>query len=192
VVIDSRGMNTANPEQLKPGGYEWYDRSLVDLAELIRTRTRLPMLHDVSPTVLPAGSADDVALYCGWYSVRNYVPACRFSLGAIAVHVASFELVSLRNEGEKGWVRGLLNDGAVASMGPVAEPYLMAFPRADDFFPLLLTGRFTLAEAYWRTQPTTSWMMVLIGDPLYRPFAKNPALSPDDLPPRLKKLLAAP
>ena len=191
VVLDARGLKAANPEKLTIGSYEWYDASIVDLAGLIRGKTKLPMLHDVSPTVLPAGSADGVALYCGWYSVRNYVPACRFAVGAVAFHVASFELVNLRNPNEKGWVRGLLNDGAVASIGPVAEPYLMAFPRADDFFPLLMTGQVTLAEAYWRTQPTVSWMMALIGDPLYRPYAKEPALKVEELPERLGKIVGS-
>jgi hypothetical protein len=31
----------------------------------------------------------------------------------------------------------------------------------------------TLAECYWRTEPFTSWMQTLIGDPLYRPFKNH-------------------
>ena len=187
IVLDARGLKGKGGV----GTYEWYDQSIVDLAELLRAKAKTPVLLDVSPTVLPAGSANDVAIYCGWYSVRNYVPACRFAVGAVALHVASFELVNLRNPEEKGWVRGLLNDGAVASMGPVAEPYLMAFPKADEFFPLLLTGKLTLAECYWRTQPTVSWMMTLIGDPLYRPYFKSPVLRGEDLPERLRGILKA-
>ena len=48
-------------------------------------------------------------------------------------------------------MRGLLIDGVVGTLGPVAEPYLQSFPTADEFFPLLLTGKLTLAEVYWRT-----------------------------------------
>jgi hypothetical protein len=35
---------------------------------------------------------------------------------------------------------------------------------------LLLDGRLTLAEVYALSKPFWSWQMVLIGDPLYRPF----------------------
>ncbi len=60
-----------------------------------------------------------------------------------------------------------------ATIGPVYEPYLVAFPRPDGFFAELLEGERTLVEAYYRTKPFNSWMMVLVGDPLYRPFGKE-------------------
>ena len=62
-----------------------------------------------------------------------------------------------------------------ATLGPVSEPYLIAFPLPDDFFPLLMTGKQSLLEVYFRTVPHLSWQMILIGDPLYTPFRKNPA-----------------
>src|SRR5262249_57076202 len=105
---------------------------------------------------------------------------------AVGFHVASFELISLHDRNEKGWVRGLLNDGVAATLGPVAEPYLQSFPPADEFFPLLLTGKLTLSEVYWRTTPMVSWMQTCIGDPLYTPFKNNPALKPHDLPKPLR------
>ena len=126
-----------------------------------------------------------MALYCGWYSVHNYVPGMKFNRGAVGYHVASFELVSLRQH-EGGWVRGLLYAGVVGSVGPVAEPYLHSFPAPDEFFPLLLTGKMTLAEVYWTTVPLASWMQTCIGDPLYTPYAKNPAMKVQDLPDVLK------
>jgi uncharacterized protein (TIGR03790 family) len=142
---------------------------------------------DENPEVLPANSAEDVAIYCGWYSVRHYVPCCRFNPGAVGFHIASFEMSELHNPRETGWCRGLLKDGVVGTVGPVNEPYLHAFPAADEFFPLLMTGKLTLAEVYWKTTPLTSWKMAAIGDPLYRPYAKNPALKPEDLPEGLRK-----
>ena len=65
----------------------------------------------------------------------------------------------------------MLNRGVTATVGAVAEPYLPAFPLPLDFFRELFDGR-CLAEAYYRTNPFNSWQMVLIGDPLYRPFRK--------------------
>ena len=93
---------------------------------------------------------------------------------------------------EHGWVRGLLSDGVVGTLGPVAEPYLESFPKADEFFPLLLTGKLTLAEVYWRTLPWSSWMQDLIGDPLYTPYKSDPPLKVEDLPPGLAGALQPP
>lgn len=183
VVIDSR--NIANDPGRKQG-FGLYDQSLRNLNAILRAQSRLKVTFDDAPEVLPAGSAKDVAIYCGWYSLRNYVPACTFSKGAVGFHVASYEMVSLRAAQEKGWAAGLINDGVVATIGPVWEPYLHAFPPADDFFPLLMTGQMTLAEVYWRVNPLVSWMQTAIGDPLYRPYAKDPPLRTSDLPMRLQ------
>jgi hypothetical protein len=101
-------------------------------------------------------------------------------------------MITLKREDPRGWVRGLLTDGIAATLGPVAEPYLQAFPTADDFFPLLLTGKLTLAEVYWKTTPWTSWMISMIGDPLYTPYKTNPALTIEDLPPRLQGIFHSP
>jgi uncharacterized protein (TIGR03790 family) len=64
----------------------------------------------------------------------------------------------------------MLEDGVCATIGPVYEPYLVAYPRPEEFFALLLQGDLTLVECYYHTKPFNSWMMTLIGDPLYRPF----------------------
>jgi len=79
-----------------------------------------------------------------------------------------------------------MTDGVVATLGPVAEPYLHAFPQPDEFFPLLCTGRLTLAEVYWYSNPLVSWMNTCVGDPLYTPFRVNPPLKVEDLPPNLR------
>lgn len=185
VVIDSRGISPREPGG-KPSGYGMYDQTLRNLADTVRTSTQFPLLLDTRDAVLPPDSASGVAVYAGWYSVRHYIPSSTFVPGAVGFHIASFELQSLRAPGERGWVANLLNNGVAATLGPVAEPYLHAFPPADEFFPLVLEGRLTLAEAYWRTTPMTSWMMALVGDPLYRPFARNPAIVPEALPARLR------
>lgn len=38
-----------------------------------------------------------------------------------------------------------------------------------------MTGKLSLLEVYFHTVPHLSWQMILIGDPLYTPFRKNPA-----------------
>ncbi|GMU25082.1 MAG: hypothetical protein AMXMBFR13_51530 [Phycisphaerae bacterium] len=171
VYIDARGIKMA------PSGHGQYDQYLRDLATLLWKHTPLTVRLDNRSEVFQQGQCPKAMLYCGWYSLRNYVDAFDFVPGAVAVHIASFEAISLKRRGERGWCAGLLADGASATVGPVAEPYLHSFPRPDDFFGLLLTGRFTLAEVYAYTSPLNSWMQMLLGDPLYRPFAKAPLLT---------------
>jgi uncharacterized protein (TIGR03790 family) len=191
IVLDSRSI-FSKPNTPASGGYGWYDQSIRNLADLLKTKSKIQVLHDDSPNLLPANSTTDIALYCGWYSLRNYIPPGRFNPGSVGFHVASAEMVSLHSDNERGWCRGLLNDNIAATLGPVAEPYLHAFPLADDFFPLLLTGKLPLAEVYWRTNLLTSWMINMIGDPLYTPYQSNPALKTTDLPPRLHHLFDPP
>jgi uncharacterized protein (TIGR03790 family) len=65
----------------------------------------------------------------------------------------------------------MLVHGVTATLGAVAEPYLNAFPDPRDFFLELIEGK-SLVEAFYRTQPFCSWQIILIGDPLYKPFGK--------------------
>lgn len=181
VALDSRGNHSGDP-------YGQFDQLIRDLGELLKSKTKLQVVQDDRDAVFAPGSVKDVAVYCGWYALRNYTRGFEFHRGAVAYHIASLEMVSLRNPGEKGWVPNLLRDGAVASLGPVDEPYLHAFPKPTEFVPLLLTGKLTLAEVYWKTTPLSSWMTACIGDPLYRPYAKNPPLKVADLPPDLQRI----
>lgn len=192
-VVDRRGLpaNSTNKDG-KPDGFGPFDQTLQTLANLVRERTELPVLLDDRAAVIPATAAvKDVGLYCGWYSVGKYVRAFDFNEGAVGYHIASFELLTLHRPTD-GWCANLLRDGVVGTLGPVAEPYLHAFPLPDEFFPLLLTGKLTLAETYWSTSPLTSWMMTLVGDPLYNPFKLNPQITSEELPERLRPALSMP
>lgn len=183
IVLDSRGRPASDP-------YGKYDQTLRNLHDLLSEKTTLKITFDDKESLIPAHSIKDpIAIYCGWYSLRNYYPPGNFARGAVGFHVASFELITLRGRGERGWVRGLLSDGICGTLGPVAEPYLQSFPPADEFFPLLMTGKLTLAEVYWRTTPMASWMQTCIGDPLYNPYKRNPPLKVEDLPATLRGLL---
>lgn len=182
VALDARGKSPPDP-------YGVYDQTIRNFAHLVQAKTTLQVTLDDKEALFSPGSVKNVALYCGWYSLRNYVPGCQFNRGAVGFHIASSELVSLRTPRERGWVHGLLEDGVVGTLGPVAEPYLHSFPPADEFFPLLLTGKLTLAEVYWRSNPLVSWMQSFIGDPLYTPYKVHPALALTDLPEPLQAAL---
>ena len=188
VAVDSRGIPPVNAAG-KLDDFGIYDQSMRDFAKTVKRVGNLPLVTDDSPSVFKPNSVSNVAVYCGWYSLRNYVPGCSFVPGAVGFHIASLEMISLHEPNETGWVHGLLKDGCVATLGAVAEPYLQSFPNPTDFFGLLLTGKLTLAEVYWKTTPMASWMIDMIGDPLYRPFAAHPALTEADLPAELQTAL---
>lgn len=171
--IDARGIT-------RDDGYRPYDQNLRDLAALMKARTSWPTVIDDRPALFGPGECPDTALYCGWYSLRRFVPAFSFAQGAVGYHIASSEAVNLRDRGEQGWCKRMLEEGIAATLGPVDEPYLHAFPLPRDFFGLLLSGRFTLAECYAYSNNFNSWMMILLGDPLYRPFAGRPLLDLED------------
>ncbi len=163
--IDSRGRVTND-------AYGQYDQSLRDLAALIRTSTKLTLKEETTGALFPPGSCPGTALYCGWYSLRTYVPAFTFVEGAVGYHIASYEAETLHDPNSRQWCPALLQAGITATLGPVAEPYLPAFPQPRAFFAELFNGT-CLVEAYYRTNPYNSWQMTLLGDPLYRPFKKN-------------------
>jgi uncharacterized protein (TIGR03790 family) len=189
IAIDARGKAPID-DKGNLDVFGEFDETLRHLAEVVRLKTPMKIKLDDQDLVFPPHSVKNVALYCGWYSVSNYIPGCDFNPGAVGYHVASYELTSLHSPSSL-WVRGLLNDGVVATLGAVAEPYLSAFPKPDDFFPLLLTGKLTMAEVYWKTTPMASWMITFIGDPLYTPYKQHPLMKVEDLPPGLRRVFKA-
>ena len=170
--LDARGLTG----QAAPGNYVWFDQHLLHLFDLLKKYSDMKVVLDKQPGVFPPGSCPDAALYCGWYSLGNYVPAFTWNKGAVGYHVASSEATTLKQPGAKVWCKRMLEEGVAATLGPVAEPYLSSFPLPDQFFPLLMTGKSTLLEVYFLTVPQVSWMQILIGDPLYQPFKNRPAV----------------
>jgi uncharacterized protein (TIGR03790 family) len=152
------------------GMYAKFDNYIHDTAMLVKNRTKLKVGEETTSALFQPGQCPDTVLYCGWYSLAKYVDAFDFVVGAVGYHIASFEAINLRDPQSTQWCPSMLRDGITATLGPVAEPYLHTFPRPDEFFSQLLNGK-QLVEAYYRTKPFNSWQMLLIGDPLYRPFA---------------------
>lgn len=134
----------------------------------------VPVILDNVPAIFPAGfPVTDAALYYGWYewAMSGGVSTSEkpFRRGAVAVHIQSFSARTLRDP-NANWVAPLLTRGAAASMGNVYEPYLDLTPHLDIFNERLLQG-FTLAESAYMSMKVLSWMGIVAGDPLYRPFA---------------------
>ncbi|MCC6492599.1 MAG: TIGR03790 family protein [Pirellulales bacterium] len=172
--FDARGLAKLDNTPHAPGSYEDFDRALLITARGIEEQTDLEAVLDEQPALFQAGQCPQAALYCGWYSLGKYVDAFDWAPGAVAYHLASSEAVTLHKADSQVWCKRMLEDGVAATIGPVVEPYLFAFPRPEEFFALLLRGELTLVECYYETQPFNSWAMTLIGDPLYRPFKNRP------------------
>lgn len=153
-------------------GYAFYDRAIHYAARLVEKSGRMPVTIDSKDSLFQPGQCPNAALYCGWYSLGQYVDAFTWVRGAVGFHIASSECQTLKNKESQVWCKRMLEKGVAATLGPVAEPYVQAFPLPDVFFGLLLDGQLSLAECYALSNPFWSWRMVLIGDPLYRPFKK--------------------
>ena len=167
--IDSRGIEQSK-KSFSPG---YYDESLRDLAVLIQFRTDMLVKQERTEELFAPGTAPQTAIYCGWYSLKKYIDAFDFVDGAIGYHISSLEAADLRDPNSANWCPAMLSDGVTATLGAVAEPYLHAFPEPRVFFLELFNGR-CLVEAYYHTKPFNSWQLLLIGDPLYRPFETTP------------------
>ncbi|MFO8033291.1 MAG: TIGR03790 family protein [Desulfohalobiaceae bacterium] len=157
-----------DPGQDKTSGYKFYDQSLHRAADKVRQHGQLEVQVDASQELFQPGDCPQTALYCGWYSLAKYVPAFEWQPGAVGFHIASQECQSLRR-GEY-WCKRMLEEGVAATLGPVGEPYVQSFPVPNMFFALLLEG-YSLSETFLLSNPFWSWKMVLVGDPLYQPFA---------------------
>jgi uncharacterized protein (TIGR03790 family) len=186
VVIDARGIAfDPNAKGDIGTGYAGYDQSFREAAALLES-AGLDVTLDDKGAVLPPGSAKGVAIYCGWYSRGKFVDSCEYVPGAIGWHLASSEAGTLRRPGTQIWCPNLLKKGVCVTLGPVAEPYTIGFPKPAEFFGFLATGKYTLVETYARTMHWCSWMTVLVGDPLYNPFKKTPKLKVADVLPSPK------
>jgi tetratricopeptide (TPR) repeat protein len=71
----------------------------------------------------------------------------------------------------------------------VAEPYLSGTPDVAVFTARLVFHGFTFGEAACASQPVLSWQTTVVGDPLYRPFGKNPDQLHQELHSRDSKLI---
>ncbi len=159
-------------------GEDWLTRSAI----LFR-QNGVPVYIDKDEPLIPDHwPLPDTALYFGWYTatVSGAIssPSFRFMPGAIACHLHSYSAAAIRSK-DRHWVGPLLNQGAAGVLGNVFEPYLSLTVHFDILNKRLLEGQ-TLVEAAWNATPVVSWMNVVCGDPLYRPYARGPGSTMGD------------
>jgi uncharacterized protein (TIGR03790 family) len=150
-------------------GDRWLSRTVDEIADL-----GFDMSVDREPNTFPSTARFDAPiLYFGWYAPDLngpfLLPGFRFPPGAIALHIYSYSARTMHSASE-GWSGPFVARGATATVGNVYEPYLEYTHRPDYLVRALSRGR-TLGDAAYFALPVLSWQSILIGDPLYRPFA---------------------
>lgn len=163
--IDGRGITS--------GSYTEGDNWMRHLVEILRERGVPTIFDNLPPTFDAEFPVTDAALYFGWYAGSVNGPFAssdfQFKPGAVAVHLHSFSAATLRSC-TSNWCGPLLAHGAAATLGNVYEPYLSLTANLDIFQERLMNG-LTLAESAYMSMRALSWMGVVVGDPIYRPYA---------------------
>lgn len=163
--------NTTEP------GFKMGDDWIRGASEICK-RLGFETIVDENPGTFPAGfPMSQIAIYIGWYTDSACgpfaQPTVEFMPGAFAYHLHSFSAASLRTT-TKFWAGALLAKGVTITMGCVWEPYLAGTPEMDVFASRLIFNGFTFGQAAYACQRVLSWQTAVIGDPLYRPFGRNP------------------
>ena len=167
------GWAYVDGRDITSGGYIEGDHWMRKLVEILR-QSGVPTIFDNVPQTFSVNfPITDAAVYFGWYAGDINGPFLRedfrFLPGAVAVHLHSFSAASLRSSANH-WCGPLIARGAAATLGNVYEPFLSFTANLDIFQDRLMSG-LTLAEAGWMSQRAVSWMGVVVGDPLYRPYS---------------------
>jgi uncharacterized protein (TIGR03790 family) len=110
---------------------------------------------------------DGAAFYTGWYSYGQYNDAFSWNPGAVGWHLDSASATSPR--APNNWAAGALGRGIAVTTGAVEEPYLEGLPHADGALRNLFEG-LNVGDAIFRNTLLIHWVIINIGDPLYRPF----------------------
>lgn len=183
--FDARGLPTNSPLFM---GDKW-----ICAAAQYTVRFGFQTVLDTNEATFPVTfPMSQIAFYAGWYnSTVNgpfTLPKVEFMPGAFAYHLHSYSAVTLRST-NTAWVGPLLNAGVTATMGCVEEPFLEGTPDIAIFFNRWLAPAYSFGEAAYVCQPVLSWQTTVVGDPLYRPFAKPPQILHQELQSRGSKLI---
>lgn len=169
VYVDGNRGETP-PATDDPGSYEAGEWNMWGTRTLFEGLQWYPVVWDGNAeefgTAPAPESCPDALYYAGWYSYYNYNDAFEWAPGAIGGHLDSCSACDLRTG---TWAAEALKRGITATFGAVNEPYVVGMPEYDQLF-LYLTQGANFGEAAYESTAVGAWMMVFVGDPLYRPY----------------------
>ena len=113
---------------------------------------------------------EGAVFYAGWYSLNHYNDAFSWNPGAIGFHLDSASAANPRGAGN--WSGGAVMKGITITSGAAGEPYLEGLAHPDQVFLGFFLGA-NAGDALLRSTRWLKWMILNIGDPLYRPFPKG-------------------
>lgn len=169
VYVDGNRGDTP-PTTDSPGSYEagewnmWGTRRIFEeygAYDVVWDGNEAEFGTDPAPLTCP-----DALYFAGWYAYYHYNDAFTWAPGAIGGHLDSCSACDLRGG---TWSGEALKRGITATFGAVNEPYVTGMPEYDQLF-LYLTQGATYGEAAYESTIVGAWMMVFVGDPLYRPY----------------------
>jgi uncharacterized protein (TIGR03790 family) len=150
--------------------YGWGDWDLFRAADFAK-RAEFSVIEDEQEAEFGTAPAplrcENVAFYAGWYSYNNYNDAFSWATGAMGFHLDSGSALDPR--GGANWSANALQRGITVTSGAVNEPYLEGLPHADGVLRNLFAGA-NVGDAFLRNTAFLQWMVINLGDPLYRPF----------------------
>ena len=180
---------SGRPRRAPRSGDEWIERAaqrltLAGHAERVVLET----------TTKPARDVEPVLGYYGWGGAdpENRVRrvGMGFTPGAIAANLTSFDARTFKAPPD-GWqpsgktdkttwwegssdtlIGDLIREGVTGVSGQVGEAFVLGAVRPEILFPAYLSG-YNLAEAYYMATAALSWHLVVVGDPLAAPFARE-------------------
>jgi uncharacterized protein (TIGR03790 family) len=172
VYVDgNRGL--PHPATAPTGSYEDGEWNIIGVETVFKKLGWYPIVTDwdmaefgTAPAPL---TAPDALYYAGWYAFGHYNDVFTWKTGAIGAHLDSCSACDIR--GTTDWSAMALRRGITATFGAVNEPYVIGLPCYDQFFKYLTDGA-SFGEAGYESNPFGGWMVVFVGDPLYRPYAK--------------------
>lgn len=173
VYVDAEYGDTP-PASDEFGSYESGDWNMWGVRAVFEEAALYPVVWDGNSEEFGTAPAqtwcEDALYYAGWYTYYNYNDAFAWADGSIGGHLDSCSACSLRDG--LTWSSGALARGITATFGAVSEPYVAGMPEYDQFFLYLLQGA-SYGEAAYESTRVARWMMVWVGDPLYRPYAAD-------------------
>ncbi|MGH9554560.1 MAG: TIGR03790 family protein [Terriglobales bacterium] len=157
-------------EKVNDAGYGAGDWDVFRAAEAVRA-AEFPVTEDAHGqefgTAPAPARCENAAFYAGWYSLDHYNDAFSWRPGAIGIHLDSASAANPR--GGTNWSANAVSQGITITAGALREPDLLGLPHPDGVFRDVLAGG-NVGDAFLRNTRWLSWMILQVGDPLYRPF----------------------